>query len=114
MTDETATPTPAVDHIDHTGRTTGTRWYWEDLDGWHGPLTQESAQKASDTYGVGSEIRPYMTYGVSKRTRDLLDSLEDEDLEELVDETADHSHKLANTRSYPGLAGFFARLGGKR
>lgn len=153
MTDENQTPEPEVydfrtpeqtapttlDVVDHTGRTTGTRWYWEDMDGWNGPLTQESAQKASDTYGVGSEIRPYKTYGINKRTRDLIQEMDDESLESLIEDSnadvdarargerrmderyltseeryaEETEHKFANTRSYPGLAGFFARWGKK-
>lgn len=60
-------------------RSLGTRWYWEDMDGWHGPLSRESAQSASDKFGIGSEIRPYKTYGISQRAKDKIAEQEAED-----------------------------------
>lgn len=60
-------------------RSLGTRWYWEDMTGWHGPLSRESAQSASDKFGIGSEIRPYKTYGLSQKAKDMMAEQDAED-----------------------------------
>lgn len=67
--------------VDSDGRPLGTRWYWESVKGWHGPLTEESARKAANRYGIGTEIRPYKTYGLSQEVKDQIAAF-DAELEE--------------------------------
>lgn len=65
--------------VDSDGRPLGTRWYWESMNGWHGPLTEESARKAAKRYGIGTEIRPYKTYGLSQAVKDQIAEQDAED-----------------------------------
>lgn len=78
-------------------RSLGTRWYWEDMTGWHGPLTRESAQSASDKFGIGSEIRPYMTYGLSQKAKDMMAEQDAEDAAAEADMT--DAEKIADAAS---------------